>query len=371
MKFTCSKKELIDAVNAVSRAVAIKPQVPVTAGIYMKADGSTLELQANNFSLGIVAKIPANTEEPGEIVVVGKFLSEIIKKLSGDNITIFYNDGETVVTIQSESAEFTLLAMNADDFPKVQAKDFLKSFNIKTSIFKNLIRRTAFSTATDENRPIFTGCLLEINGNYVTMAATNTHRLAIMKENISEDIGEMRFIIPATTLKDLARIADTSTPDGFVKIDCSEKNIAFTFDNIFMTSRLIEGQFPPYDKVIPSSSDIFATMKVSEISAAVERVSIISKETEYNTIRFIFSHDGIEISSTSPEVGKVVEHVNAKIEGDDLDISFNANYILEALKVLDSEECKFSMTKSLAPVDVREVDNDNFIYVVTPVRTSN
>lgn len=371
MKFTCSKKDLVDALNAVSRAVAVKPQIPVTAGIYMKAEGSSLELQANNFSLGIVSKIPVSTEEPGEIVAVGKFFLEIVRKLSGDTVTISFHSGENVVNIQSEASAFTLLVMNADDFPKVRAQDVLNSFKIKTSTFKNLIRKTAFSTGNDETRPIFTGCCLEINGNSVTMAATNTHRLAIMKENISEDLGEMKFIIPSTTLKELARIADESTPDSFVNVDCSNKNIAFTFDNVFMTSRLIEGQFPPYEKVVPASSDIFATMKVSEISAAVERVGIISKETEHNTIRFIFSQEGIEISATSPEAGKAVEHVNAQIEGGDLDISFNTDYISEVLKVLDADECKFAMTKPLAPVDVREIGNDNFIYVVTPVRTSN
>lgn len=371
MKFTCSKNELIESLNAVSRAVAVKPQMPVLAGIYMKAEGSGLELQANNFSLGIITKIPVNTEEPGEIAVVGKFFLEIIRKLSGDTVTISYQSGESVVNIQSESAAFTLLAMNAEDFPKVRSQEAFNSFKIKTATIKKLIRKTAFACATDDSRPIFTGCCLEINGNSVTMAATNTHRLAIMKDRISEDLGEMKFIIPATTLRDFLRISENATPDSFVNVDCSNKYIAFTFDNIFMTSRLIEGQYPPYDRVVPASSDIFATIEVNELASAVERVALISKETEYNTIRFIFSQNGIEISSTSPEVGKAVEHVNAQVEGGDLDISFNVVYISEILKVLDGQTCKFAMTKPLAPVDVREIDGDNFIYVVTPVRTSN
>lgn len=371
MKFTCSKSELIESLNAVSRAVAVKPQMPVLAGIYIRAEGSSLELQANNFSLGIITKIPVNTEEPGEIAVVGKFFLEIIRKLSGDTVTISYQSGESVISIQSESAAFTLLAMNAEDFPKVRSQEAFNSFKIKTATFKKLIRKTAFACATDDSRPIFTGCCLEINGNSVTMAATNTHRLAIMKDTISEDLGEMKFIIPATTLRDFLRIAENATPDSFVSVDCSNKYIAFTFDNIFMTSRLIEGQYPPYDRVVPASSDIFATIDIAELSSAVERVALISKETEYNTIRFIFSQNGIEISSTSPEVGKAVEHVNAQVEGGDLDISFNVVYISEILKVLDGQTCKFAMTKPLAPVDVREIDGDNFIYVVTPVRTSN
>lgn len=371
MKFTCSKNELIESLNAVSRAVAVKPQMPILAGIYLKAEGSGLELQANNFSLGIITKIPINTEEPGEIAVVGKFLLEIIRKLSGDTVTISHQSGESVVNIQSESAAFTLLAMNAEDFPKVRSQEAFNSFKIKTATLKKLIRKTAFACASDDSRPIFTGCCLEISGNSVTMAATNTHRLAIIKETISEYLGEMKFIIPATTLRDFLKISENATPDSFVNVDCSNKYIAFTFDNIFMTSRLIEGQYPPYDRVVPASSDIFATIDVDELSSAVERIAVISKETEYNTIRFIFSQNGIEISSTSPEVGKAVEHIGAQVEGGDLDISFNVVYISEILKVLDGKTCKFAMTKPLAPVDIREIDSDNFIYVVTPVRTSN
>ena len=372
MKFTCSKADLNDALNAVSRAVAIKPQVPITAGIYMKAEGSGLELQANNFSLGIISRIPVSTEEPGELVVAGKFLMENIRKLSGETVTISHQPGESTAIMKSASKVSDLLAMSAEEFPKVQVQgDVEKTFKIKTSTLRNLIRKTAFSTATDEDRPIFTGCCLEINGNSVTMAATNTHRLAIMKETISEDLGEMKFIIPATTLKELARIADSSTSESFVKVDCSSRNIAFTFENIFMTSRLIEGQFPPYDRVVPASSEIFATMKISEIFEAVDYVAVASNESEHNTIRFIFSQEGLEVSAVSPEHGKNVDHVDAKVEGGDLDISFNVKYIAEVLKTLDGDECRFAMTKPLAPVDIREVDNDNFIYVVTPVRTSN
>lgn len=370
MKFTCAKAELNEALNPVSRAVAVKPQIPITAGIYLKADSNGLELQANNFSLGIIAKIPANTEEAGEIVVLGK-LQELVRLLSGETVTFTHQAGESVVTIKSESAAFTLLVMNAADFPKVPRQESNKTFKLKTDLFKDLVRKTVFSCAADTNndaRAIFKGCYLEISGDKITMAATNTHRLAIMRNTLSEDLGEMNYIIPAKMLRNLQFSRNN---DSQVTVECAEKYIAFIYDNIFMQSRLIEGQFPPYEKVVPKESSIFATIKVAELSAAVERIAFISKTAEYNTIRFIFTQEGITVSSTSPDVGKAEEHVDAQVEGGDLDISFNVNYIKDVLKVLDGETCKFAMTKPLAPIDVREVGNDNFIYVVTPVRTSN
>jgi len=371
MKFTCAKNELKDALQVANRAVAVKPQTPILAGVYLRAEGSTLEMQANNFSLGIITKIAVNTEDPGEVVVVGKYFQEIVAKLPGDTVTITYDNGDNTVYINSGASKYNLLAMSAEDFPKVKTQEVVTSFKIRSAALKNLIRRTAFACANDDaSRPIFTGCLFELNGNSITVAATNTHRIAVKKDTISGEVETMNFIVPAATLRDLARMIDTSS-DNLVTVDYSGKYIAFTFDNIFMTSRLIEGQFPPYDKLVSAPTDIHVKVNVAEMLAAVDRVTVISKETEYNTIRFIFTQEGLEISSNSPDVGKAEEHINATLEGADIDISFNVKYIAEVLQVLDSEKCRIGLTKPLAPIDVREDDNDDYIYIVTPVRTNN
>lgn len=371
MKFTCAKNELKDALQVVNRAVAVKPQTPILAGIFISAEGSTLEMQANNFSLGIITKIPVNTEEPGTVVVVGKYFQEIVAKLPGETVTINYVENESVVKIQSGTSTYELLAMKGEDFPKVKSHEVVTSFKIRSAALKKLIRRTVFACASeDANRPIFTGCLFEIVKNSITLAATNTHRIAIQKDTISDEVEEINFIVPSATLRDLARMID-STSENFVTVDFSGKYIAFTFDNIFMTSRLIEGQFPPYSKVVPASCDMHVKVKVADMLAAVERVGLISKETEYNTIRFIFTQEGLNISSNSLEVGKAEEHVDATLEGEDIDISFNVKYISEVLHVIESEFCRIGLNKPLYPIDVREDDNDDYIYVVTPVRTNN
>ncbi len=371
MKFTCSKNELKDALQVANRAVAVKPQTPILAGVYLRAEGSTLEMQSNNFSLGIITKIAVNTEVPGSVVVVGKYFQEIVAKLPGDTVTISQEEGDNIVYINSGASKFNLLAMSAEDFPKVKSQEVITSFKVRASSLKNLIRRTVFACAAeDASRPIFTGCLFELNGNSITVAATNTHRIAIQKDTISDEVSEMSFIVPSGTLRDLARMIDASS-DNLVTVDYSGKYIAFTFDNIFMTSRLIEGQYPPYQKVVPESCDMHVKINVSEMLAAVDRVTVISKETEYNTIRFIFTQDGLDISSNSPDVGKAEEHVNATLEGADIDISFNVKYIAEVLSVLESENCRIGLNKPLYPIDIREEDNDDYIYIVTPVRTNN
>ncbi len=371
MKITCSTKDLNEALQHLLRAVPSNPQTPVLAGIHIKAEGSMLELQSTNLSLGIIVKIGVNTEIPGEIVISGKYLQEIARKLPSDMVTMT-NEGETgVVKITSGNASFNLLSMNAEDFPKVKPPETYATFRVKSGIIKDAIRRTAYACSNDDTRPIFTGCYFEINGSSFNLVATNTHRLALVKQHIADDVGELRFIVPGQILRDLYKMIDSTDPGSIVTVDCGMKFAAFTFDNVYLTTRLIDGQFPPYEKVIPRESTTFAVVNVAEMLETVDRVSLISKETEYNTIRFYFSaQDGLHISSNSPEVGRSDEWVNAKIEGEDVDISFNVLYIADVLKALDSEECRIALTKSLAPADIREVGNDNFIYVVTPVRTN-
>ena len=370
MNFTCSRKDLVEAFNVVSKAVSAKPQMPILSGIYMKAEGSTLELQANNFEMGIITKIPVNTEDPGEIVVTGKYLQEVVRKLSGETVNISHDETQHIANIKSDTANFKLLSMSSEDFPKVKSPETFSTFSVRAATLKNLIRKTAYACANEEVRPIFTGCCLELAGNSVSMIATNTHRLAIMKDTLDVELENLTFVVPSKTLWELFRMLDASNPSNSVTIDCSRKNISFTFDNIFMTSRLIDGQFPPYDKVIPKTAETTATVKVAEMMEAVDRVALISKETEYNTIRFIFTQEGINISSDSPEVGRAEEQISARIEGADIDISFNVKYIVDVLKVIDSDECVIKLNKPLSPVDIREKDRDDFIYVVTPVRTN-
>ena len=368
MKITCTKKELGEAINTVSKAVAVKTQSPILSGIYMRAEGSRLEFEANNLEIGIKTKIPVNTEIPGEIVVSGKYLQEIHRKLTGDIICISYDDEAKVVTIQSETISFKLLAMNVEDWVHVKEPEVEVTFTMPVITLKNLIRKTIYACSNDDSRPMFTGCLLEIKDAKVTMVGTNTHRIAIMRDEIYANPGEMKYIIPSKALSELARLADESNGNE-AEISCSEDEISFEFDNVYMKTRLLEGEFPRYEKVIPREATVTARLETSELLAAIDRVGLISKETEYKTIRCKFAEGQLELSSTSPDIGNAEESIAAQIEGGKMDISFNVNYLRDALKVIDTKICVIKMTESLKPAEIREADSDDYIYVVTPIRT--
>ena len=368
MRFSCYKDDLNDALQFVIRAVAVKPQTPVLSGIYLRAEGSMLELQANNYSMGIIVRIPVNTEEPGDIVVGGKKFQEFVRNMPDKTITFFDEDNSLVM--ESGGASVRLLTMTTQEFPKVKTPDAESSFRIRTIVLQDLIRRTVFAAAKDDDsRPIFKGCCFEIKNNAINLVATNTHRLALAKGTLPDNYDGMSFVVPADTLRDIMNRIDSKDADNYVTVNYSRRFVAFTFDNVFVTARLIEGLFPPYDRVIPTSSTTRVTVDTKDFKEAIELVALMSKETEYNTVKFVFNSDGIEISSDSPEIGGAVKTVEADCDGDDLTIAFNAGYIIDVLKIIDTAKVEISLNDQFSPAAFIEPGNENFVYIATPVRT--
>ena len=224
MKITCNKNELTNALQIVARAVATKPQTPILSGIYLRAEDTTLELQATNYEIGLVTRIEADIEEPGELTVGGRYFQEVVRKLPGENVKLACTADEKIVHIESAMAKFTLLSMNAAEFPTIQPLEGNLDFAIKDNILRDLIKKTVFACSTDEARPVFTGCSLEVTENKVTMAATNTHRLSVKSETFDQSIGNIKVIIPSRILQELLHNMSSDIPTD-VKISCSYNQI--------------------------------------------------------------------------------------------------------------------------------------------------
>lgn len=370
MKFSCNRKDLTGALQIVSKAISSKQQMPILSGIYLKAETDTLELQATDYELGLIVKIPASVESQGQIVLSGRYLQEVVRKLPGETVSFTFSKEGNIVHIQSDRANFTLLSMNASEFPVIPYFEGNLSFTVKDTVLKNLIRKTTFSCANDDTRPVFTGCYMEVEDTTVTMAATNMHRLAIKNTVFEESIGNIKIIIPAKTLNELLHIMTSEIPTD-VHITCSHNKISFAFDNIYMTSRLIEGAFPDYKRVIPKDFATQVHVKTEELKDAVERVALISRSNEFNVIRFSFSKEQIHISSNNPDIGNAEETVSADIKGPDVNIAFNSKYITDILNIVDTDTCEFYLNETLNPMSVRETGDDTFLYVATPVRTAH
>lgn len=367
MKFTCYKSDLNEALQFAVRAVAHKPMTPILAGIYMRAEDSMLEIHSNNFVTGIIARIPVNTEIPGEVVVNGKMLYEFVRSIPAETLVLSDETDSSILKINAGRAGVELLTMSGD-FPKVKRSEGDSSFQVRAATLRDLIRKTVFAAAKEDARPVFNGCSFELIKDRLSMVATNTHRLALANELLPETYPSCSFVVPAESLRGLLTRISPDEIDSQVTISYSMRYLMFAFGNVFVSSRLIEGMFPPYDRVIPSTSTTRVTVNTEEFKSAVEFVALMSKETEYNTVKFVFGDNNIEVSSASPEIGGAVKNVEASIEGEDLEISFNVNYIVDVMRVIDSQKVNIGLTNRLSPAVFTEPDNDGYVYVATPVR---
>ena len=370
MKIICEKKELVQAIQIVSKAISNRPQTPILSGIYIKTHTDQIELQGTDYEIGIICKINAQIEEEGTIVLPGRYLYEVTRTLPGDYVEIKNNDNDNSVNISSNSAQFNLLNMLESDFPVIEKLTGDINFALKNDIFLDFIKKTSFACASDDmNRPVFTGCLIDINSDNIIMTATNMHRLSLISQNVPSTIQEnIKLIVPAKVLNEFIHIFNSDVPTD-IQISCTDNKISFSYENIYVISRLIEGQFPDYNRVIPKDFKTKVTINKNEFQSALDRVSLISRSGDLNIIHFEFIDNIVRISSDNPNIGKAEETINVVIDGPGINISFNAKYIIDVLKAIDSDEFIFSFNQPLTTASIKQPGKDNFIYVVTPVRT--
>ena len=379
MNISLAKNDLISALQIVSKGLSTKPQTPILSGIYMTAKEGQLELQTTNYELGFILTIPAEIHNTGTAVLPGKYLTEFARKLPAEEVSIDTDSADGLAVIQAGAARFTLRTMEISDFPVLHRMDGTLHFTIKDRTLARLVKKSAFACLREEQRdrrPIFTGCQLEVEGKDVTFAATNVHRLAVKSEQLEEDAGQIRVIIPAKFLEEVTRTISSEVPAD-MHVTCSYNQVSMSSGSIYMTARLIEGTFPDYRRVIPREENIRTkvTLDAASFASAVDRASLIARTDQYNIVKLSFAQGLMRISSNSPEIGEAEETIPAEVTGDDVTIAFNASYLMDALKSLDSDTCILSLQGSneqgvnLSPMTIREEADLNYIYVVTPVRT--
>lgn len=369
MKISCTKDQLNHAVQTVQKAIATKTPMPILTGIYLSAFDNKIELQATNYEIGISCIIDAIVEEPGTIVISGRYFQEMVRKLPGETIAIASNLEDRTIQITSNQAQFNLLSLPADEFPVLKKPTSDTILTVKDNILRELIKKTVFACANDESRPIFTGGLLELNHHEITMVATNTHRLSIKKDHIGHNTNNVKMIIPAKILNELARVMISDIPMD-VTIYYQKNQVSFGFDNVYIISRLIEGQFPDYNKVIPPNFATTITINTEAFMDAVERVSLLARDGDYNIIKLAFKNDCVIITSNNPDIGKACETVATVMQGNEVEIAFNAKYVTDILKNINSEQLIFSLNTPLSPASIKPTDDLTYDYIITPVRTN-
>lgn len=370
MHITFPKANLQKAINVLQKVSQNKTSSNLPGAIYMITKNGQVELQGNDFELGIRLTIDGDIKEPGTLVVGSRYFQELIRKLPGDTIELYKPEDGNSLTITSGSSEFNLVTLHPDDFSLVEQIHDQDHVNIDSFAMKELIDLTNYAAATDEDRPVFTGALLEIKENEVTMVATDTHRMAVKKITIDEPATTpMRAIIPTKTLAEVSRLLPTDNP-AMINIIWNRTQIVFNFESIYIISRLIEGTYPEYEKVIPSQFDSSAVIDRREFAGAVDRVSLLAKDISYNVIRYDWAESNVTLSTQNTEIGMAKEDVAVEFKGTPFTISFNGRYISDILRHSTGDNIHLFL-KQNGPVVIRQDNNPNYTYVVTPVRTNS
>lgn len=372
MKFSCERDSFTQAITTASKALPSKPSTPILAGILVKAENNILEICATDNETSIIIKITENVniEVPGSVIFVGRYFADMVRNVPGDTITIEYDRNEQQAQIKSEKLKYTLQSM-CGEFPFIEEVDSDLDLILTNKQLCALISRTQYACSTDTARPIFTGCVLQVHGKTVTMAGTNTHQLAIHTVTLDKDYEKgITVTVPGKILSNIEKLIASDVPVD-VEIKMSSRKIAFNCDNgrIQIITRLIEGAFPDYRRVIPLDFKTRVTIKKDEFSMALRRISVISNTSEHRSCKFEFCNNSVRISANNPDIGYSEEIISAQVDGYDLTISFNSDYLSRVMNVIASDNFIFSMNTNLSAAAIRETDSNDFTYIITPIRT--
>lgn len=365
LKFSCEKALLLSAISTASRTVAAKSTIPALEGIYLNA-GLTVMLAGYNMETGITVEIPADISEQGECVMPAHLFSEIIRKLPDEEVYIHVKD-DLKVSIRCGISSFTITALSAEDYPELPDVEFDKAIYLPQRELKALISGTLFSVSENKARPIHTGCLFEVEDDTITVVAVDGYRLALRRCFLEEPTGrEMKFVAPSSGLKEVERIlADT---DEQARFTLGTKHILFEIGGATLVCRLLEGEFLDWRRVVPRQNNILYTANVREMSASLERVSLIVDEKIKTPVHCTFS-DGRVDFKLSNTIGRVSDMCSLAGNGGELEIGFNSRYLLEALRAVPTDEVALEMSNGLSPMILVPCEGkETFLYMVLPVR---
>ena len=368
MKIVCYKDKIIKALNSVVKGVASKTTMPILEGILIQTNDNEIKLTTYDLEIGIEYIMECEIKEQGSTVVNAIMFSEIIRKLPDTEIYISLND-KNLLEIECEGSLYKLATMNPEEFPELPKIEIENSIEVDQNVLKNMIRKTIFAVSSEENRPIFTGCLFEIENNKLNLVAVDGFRLALRSIYLNKQTNNFSAVIPGKTLNEVNKIiSDSFEP---VKIGVSKNQALFEMDNCKIVTRILDGEFLNYKNVITSNWETRIRVNKNSIQNSFERISLISasaieKEKKY-PVKVQVDIGKVIISCTN-QTGDAKEELFVSTEGKNLEAGFNPKYFLDSLKAVEDEEVFIEFGTSISPCLIKSVENNDYTYMILPIR---
>lgn len=371
MEFIIKKEDLFNGIRIVERATAMKGLQPVLANILIETvDKSSLKLTATDLDLTVVAVINAQIREEGKITLPAKKLSDIVSRLSDSLVTFKLNEETNSVNVTCKNTKFDIIGISATEFPVIAEQVELSEANaveIELKPFTKAIRQAGFAAAGYESNNLLSGVVCDISENILEMASTDGNRLARVREKIENKSKGGQFIIPSKTLQEFIKMSAFIEEDS-VKIYTDKTKLIIKSENTMIISRLMEGQYPKYNQLIPQESPKIAVVNISELIASLERVAIMVNERT-SIVKFEFKENKIVLTAETPDSGASEDEFDIKYdEKEELKIAFNYRYVLDSLKNMETTEVKIGLNSSLSATVLKPNNEEDYICLIMPVQ---
>ena len=365
MRFTCEKTALAEAVSICSHAVGVKSASAVMEGLLIQAEATVL-VSGFNYKTSIQREVEADIRQRGSVVLNARILSDIVRRLPSETVEIQVDD-RLMASIRGGASEFQLIAVDPEEFPEMPEVDSAECFQLPSGLLREMISGVIFAVGDNENKPIITGSLLEVEDRLFRMVGVDGYRLAVRQEELELPKEEsFRFVVPGEALKELARILPDSD-EAVCTIYPQRKHALFAFEKTRVTTRLLEGEFLNWRAAVPAEQPINLRLSRSALISAVERVSPIISERLKNPVRCAFEGDKLKLSCITA-LGRSYDELDIPDCGAHLEIGFNNKYLLDALRACQDEEFILGLKSALSPCTMRPAEGDRYTYLVLPVR---
>jgi DNA polymerase III subunit beta len=374
MNVSVMQEHLARGLGVVGRAVSSRATLPVLANVLLKTENAGLKLTATNLEIGINCWVPGKVTDEGEITVPAKLLTELVMSLPNQRIDLQFSPKDRSLKVSCGGSRSSIKGIEADEFPVVAAIGDTPISSADSRVLREALGEVVFAAASDESRPILTGVLTRLAGDRMTLAAADNYRIAVRSLTLAKAVTpEIVIVVPARSYAELVRIMPDAEESIEITVTPNKSQVLFHVNGIDLVSRLIEGQFPNYEPVIPTGHTSRAVLDREAFLAGARRASIFARDSA-NIVKIEIggeAAEGVSITAHAVDVGDAADALEAAVEGQPTSIAFNARYLIDVLSNLGSDEAALELSGPLAPGVIRGVGKDDYVHVIMPVRTAS